>query len=421
MTTSRQRNSFDRDQYFNAGAARIPAVHYGVHAYCKEFGIPLEAHVNVSGGTRFVSSQVRNGIPIERRRIENDVRGGLSELLAKAVNKGSLDNELTAQDKERLLDYLSTYGALNDKGKYVGTDRAGYASEPSVLDVEYEAQPPIPLKELLADPRSAGNLSFGETLFQQSTMMQPVGGMDAIPYAFAARLRREVQYDVRVTNIGRTDDGVRIRYAKADGSAGVAEADFCICTIPFSVLKGINADFSEQVKAGIKAFNYSSAGKVAWEAPRFWETENHIYGGISYVDSDSNLTWYPSDNFNAPKGTLVGTYNFAGQAERFAAMSWQEQYAASRASVERIHPGKGVLLDKPIAVNWMHIPYSQGAWADESPGVTHDHAQVKAILDGDGPFFFAGQHLSPMGAWMEAAIRSSHVALERVYDRVKAT
>ncbi len=416
-----QRSGFGTGQYFNVGAARIPAVHYGVHAYCKEFGIPLETHVNVSGSSKFADSGLRNGQPIERRRIENDVRGGVSELLTKAVNRGALDQELTAQDKERLLDYLSTYGALSDDGVYRGSDRSGFADEPTVLNAPYGPVKPIPLTELIGDERGASNLTFGETLFQQSTMMQPVGGMDQIPYAFAAKLRREIQYGVQVSYLARSGNGVRVLFDKKDGTAGVIDADYCVCTLPFSVMKNVRNDLSAPVKTGINDMEYSSAGKVAWESPRFWETEEHIYGGISYTDTDSNLAWYPSNDFNAARGILVGTYNFADQAERFAAMNWQEQFAASRASVERIHPGKSVLLGKPVAVNWKHVPYSMGAWSAEGPGVHHDTPEIKAILEGDGPIVFAGQHLSPIGAWMEAAIRSAHQAVGLIYSRVKAT
>src|SRR3990167_6541948 len=97
-----QRVGFDAGHYFNAGAARIPASHNAVHAYCREFGVPLEVQVNVNADARYVSLQVRNGIPLEDRQVRNDVRGGISELLAKAINKGALDEEMTALDRERI-------------------------------------------------------------------------------------------------------------------------------------------------------------------------------------------------------------------------------------------------------------------------------------------------------------------------------
>lgn len=415
-----QRCQFDTGQYFNAGAARIPSVHTGVLNYCREFGIQLEPLVNESGASKFVSSKLRNGLPVDHRQVVNDIRGGVSELLAKAAGKGALDDELTAEDKTRLLDFLSVYGALGDGSVYAGSDRSGYEVEPTVLNAASQSRTAIPLRELIAETSVARNLVFSEGLFQQATMLQPVGGIDAIPYAFAAKLRGEIEYGVRVSYLGRTDEGVRVLYDQKDGTGGVIEADFCVCTLPFSVVQSLNLGLSEPVREGINAFRYEAAGKVAWQSRRFWETDDHIYGGISFVDTDSNMAWYPSQSFQARDGVLIGTYNFAGQSERFAAMSWDEQFAASRASVDRIHPGKAVQLGRPVGVNWAHVPYSMGAWASESGEDHPSTAQVDAVMGGDGPIVFAGQHLSPIGAWMEAAIRSSHHAIAQVHERTRA-
>lgn len=415
-----QRCQFGAGQYFNAGAARIPSVHTSVLDYCRDLGVKLETHVNESGASKFVNAKLRNGQPIDHRRVVNDIRGGVSELLSKATNRGALDAELTADDKTRLLDFLSVYGALGEGKVYEGSDRSGYQLEPTVLNAGSKPREAIPMKELIADGSIARNLVFSEGLLQQATMMQPVGGMDAIPYAFAAKLRREIMYGVRVSYLGRTEQGVRVLYDNKDGTAGSIEADYCICTLPFSVLQKLDTGLSAPVKAGVNAFKYASAGKVAWQSRRFWENEEHIYGGISFVDTDSNMAWYPSNDFQARDGVLIGTYNFADQAERFAAMSWDKQFSTSRASVDQIHPGKAVQLRHPVGINWMHVPYSMGAWASESENDHPSASAVDAVLEGDGPIVFAGQHLSPIGAWMEAAIRSSHYAVAQIHDRTRA-
>ena len=38
-----QQCAFDEGQYFNAGAARIPAIHRTILGYCRELGVPMEA------------------------------------------------------------------------------------------------------------------------------------------------------------------------------------------------------------------------------------------------------------------------------------------------------------------------------------------------------------------------------------------
>ena len=283
---------------------------------------------------------------------------------------------------------------------------------------------PVPLAELIGDPTIAFNLLFTDILYQQATMLQPVGGMDAIPYAFAGRLRNEIRYGVKVSHLQKTENGVRILFENSDGAAGVAEADFCVCALPFSVLRTLNLDLADPVQAGIRSFVYEPAGKVAWQSKRFWETDEGIYGGLSYADTDAGLAWYPSQDFHATEGVIIGAYNFVEQAERFSQMSLDQQYAASRASVDKIHPGKAVQLKNPVAVNWAHVPYTMGAWTEESyPGhpVNHDTPEIHAVQKGDGPFVFAGQHLSPIGAWMEAAVRSAHYAIGQIHERTRAS
>ena len=47
------------------------------------------------------------------RQAINDTRGHVSELLAKAINQGALDQELMPHDKERMVAFLKTYGDLS--------------------------------------------------------------------------------------------------------------------------------------------------------------------------------------------------------------------------------------------------------------------------------------------------------------------
>ncbi len=52
--------------------------------------------------------------------------------------------------------------------------------------------------------------------------------------------------------------------------------------------------------------------KIAWQAPRFWEREYNIYGGISLSEPDG-LTWcnwYPSDRLFSSHGVLLAGFNF---------------------------------------------------------------------------------------------------------------
>ena len=61
------------------------------------------------------------------------------------------------------------------------------------------------------------------------------------------------------------------------------------------------------------------AGKVGWQAERFWETEDQIYGGISWTTDVITQIWYPSSGFLSAKGALTGAYMYGPEAETFNA------------------------------------------------------------------------------------------------------
>ena len=71
-------------------------------------------------------------IPI-RRDTPLVSRGWISDLLAKAINKGSLDSELQGVDKAGLLKLLSSFGDVDASAHYDyhGSSRSGYAWPPN--------------------------------------------------------------------------------------------------------------------------------------------------------------------------------------------------------------------------------------------------------------------------------------------------
>lgn len=109
---SRQRCAFDPGLYFNAGPGRIPSIHRTMLGYCREVGVPMEVEVNTSRSALLQSDRTFSGRPLEQREIVNDARGRIAELLAKAIRQGALDEEITREDRERMLAFLQNFGDL---------------------------------------------------------------------------------------------------------------------------------------------------------------------------------------------------------------------------------------------------------------------------------------------------------------------
>jgi monoamine oxidase len=405
---TRQLCEFDPEMYWNSGPARIPSAHQAVLGYCKELGVALEVEINTSRGARLYNPAANGGKPVEMRQAHNDVRGEISELLGKALNRGALDEELTATDKERMIAFLRTYGDLTPDLLFKGSTRSGYSSLPAAGDQAGERRDPMPLGTLL-DIDLWGAVMFEEGFDFQATMFQPVGGMDHIPAAFARKLGPVVRLTSEVTAIKRRNDGVTIAYTdKRSGKRNAIDAAYCIVTIPLKVLEPIENDFSSPCKAAIRGIEYGNAIKIAWQSRRFWEIDDQIYGGISWVKGPTALVWYPSDRLFSQKGILLGAYVSRVQGDELAAKPLREQFELSRAAIEGLHPGRGRELEKPMAIAWSKVPYSLGIGARYQ--TDHD-SNYGALAEPDGPFYFAGEHLSHVGAWQEGAMLSARRAI----------
>ena len=408
---SRQVCEFDPEMYWNAGPARVPSHHQAVLSYCQELGVALEVEVNTSRGARLLNPAANGGKPVEMRQAVNDTRGAIAELLGKAVNRGALDEELTAGDKDRLLAFLRQYGDLSPDLLYKGSTRSGYRTLPGPASEIGVRRDPVAFGTLLDADMWSGVL-FEEGFDFQATMFQPVGGMDRIPMAFARKLGSVVRLASEVTAIRRSGSGVSVSYLdRRNGKRASVDGTYCVVTIPLKVLDAIEADFSPVNKTAIRGVEYGNAVKIAWQARRFWETDDHIYGGISWVKGETAMVWYPSDRMFTSKGILLGAYVTRDQADVFAARPLTEQFEMTRAAVEALHPGRGKELQKPMAIAWSKVPYSLGIAARYR---TEHDGNYAALNEPDGPFYFAGEHLSHVGAWQEGAILSARRAINMI-------
>ena len=442
-----QRVYFDDDDYLyaNMGPARIPYHHETILGYCKQFGVELEVFTNDNRAAFFQGKNTTfdgvTGKSVPGRRLLSDQRGYISELLAKAVNRGALDMELTNDDKEKLLAMLTSFGALDKDHMYRGSGRSGYQG-PHVnkglgLGMDAAAVQSLTLREVLGL-----NLDNGENYYvtrfthginQNPTLFQPVGGMDRIVDAFLSELIRRdiaIMYETVVEEIENMADGtVTIRYLDAwSGNRSFQSANHVICTIPAPVLAGITNNFSDETQMAIEDTPFSKAVKIAFQAPhRFWEDDDQIYGGISWTSFDEvTQIWYPANGYHRQKGVILGAYIFGepgfglDAAERFAAMTPNQRLDKALMYGEQIHPGYREQLTENGRINgvsraWSEVRYQMGGWSyalSDAPGIS-TLRQDNGVLK-DGNVHFAGDQASELPGWQEGAALSALQAVDAI-------
>ena len=412
-----QTAEFDEGLYFNPGPARIPYHHVTID-YCKELGVPIEPILNYSRQQYYYRENAGplSGQKVHAREARVDMTGYISELLAKSINQGALNEGLSGEDVERIIEFLRVDGDLNPDLVYTGSGRRGYTVLEGAGDQPGEIAEPYDLSALLR--LGFANDSVFEWGFdQQMTMFEPVGGVDRIAKAFEKEVGDRITFDAEVQAIRKRPEGVRIVYTDRSGNQQEAVGDYCICTIPLKVLRSIDSDFSPEMKAAIAAVDYSVTGKSGLQFNRrFWEEDEDIFGGITTTDQSINQIWYPSYGYLSNKGVLLGYYNFGDTAAEVGNRSPQERVSLAVKQGSQIHPQYQDHFENGVSVFWPKIPYNLGGWATYTSEVREQY--YPRLNEPDGNIYLAGEHLSYQTGWMAGALNSARLVSTKINERV---
>ncbi len=426
MGGAAQHCEFDGDLYLNPGPWRIPYHHHAVLEYCKRLGVALEPFVQVNHNAFVHNRRAFGGVPQRYRHVQADFNGGIAELLAKATSQNRLDGIVTREDAAILLEALRSWGALDRDYAYsksiLTSDRRGFDRDPGGgLGGEPIPSTPRGLSDVLSS-RLWSVLATGAIYEFQTTMFQPVGGMDSIARAFARELDGLIRLNSRVTAVRQDAAGVTATFedAATPGEPQTARADWCICTLPLSVLSRIEMNVGPAMAAAIDAVPYAPSFKVGLQfRRRFWEQDEAIYGGISTTDLPIRQISYPSTQYGSPgKGVLLGGYNFGSYAYEFTALPPAERVRRAVEWGAQIHPQYRDEFENGIAVGWHRVPGALGCYGVWNDANRAEHyANLCAI---DGRIALAGEHASYIPAWQEGAILSALDTVGRLHRRVVA-
>src|SRR5229473_6821729 len=128
----KQTCEFEQGLYLNPGPWRIPYHHRAVLDYCKRLGVTLEPFIQLNHNALLHGATAFGGKPQRIRDIKTDFQGHVSELLAKVTQQSKLDEAVSVEDKEILLQALRSWGALDKdyayKANLISADYRGYAT-----------------------------------------------------------------------------------------------------------------------------------------------------------------------------------------------------------------------------------------------------------------------------------------------------
>jgi monoamine oxidase len=174
----------------------------------------------------------------------------------------------------------------------------------------------------------------------------------------------------------------------------------------------------------VPIIDYAPASKVGWQTKnRFWETDDGIYGGISWTKHPIKQIWYPSDRYGSETGVLTGAYNEGDTAYQFGNQPLEKRFALALEGGEKLHPGNyrdNVMLDTALSVAWHQMPYFSGGWPADLFAQRPTSFRRLVELNPEGRIYLAGDFFSYWPGWQEGAVAAANWVFGEIRDRVRA-
>lgn len=424
-----QRCEFDEGLYLNFGPGRIAHWHVRVIGYCRKFGVSLQPYIFASRANLVHSSTLGNGRTVPIRQALYDLQGAVAEIAEKCISSSDLNAPVAAGELQALREMLAKFGDLT-KVERAGSaptwsyqnksGRAGYERLPGYGDDAGRPLSPLKLDELLRSKVWDNWIFRDAEAYWQTSLLQPVGGMDRFAQSFlrqplqtkVGNLDGLIRHGVKALEIDIRSDKVAVLCDDA-GARRVFEADYCISTIPTPIFKRMKVNLPPSVMRAAEELPILAAGKVGWQAERFWERENNIYGGISWTTDTIDQIWYPSADFLSAKGALTGAYLRGPRAVEFDLLPIPERLRIAKEQGERLHPGQFARhVEHGLVIGWERMEFAEGGWAHET---NPNFGRNAGILAGvQARFKIAGDQITFLSGWQEGAVLAAWEAVQAI-------
>ena len=198
-------------------------------------------------------------------------------------------------------------------------------------------------------------------------MQTIVGGMDALPIALYRQMPEAVRFGTEVRAMEQDGSSVTV-HCRVGPDRVTFNGDYAICTVPFSVLRPIEADFSREKERAIRQLNYHASTKILLQVrERFWEEEDGIVGGASVTDLPVRRLNYPPSDDSMSRGVLLASYTWGQDALQWGAMDEETRLEEALDDVARIHPRIREVFEVGASHAWYGDRWARGAFALFAP------------------------------------------------------
>ncbi|RAL24051.1 flavin monoamine oxidase family protein [Thermoflavimicrobium daqui] len=417
------RSPFTQGEYLEAGAMRIPNIHFLTLEYIKKFNLPLNRFINTTPNDLIYV----NGINTRQKVYEKN-----PDILRYPVTrreKGKTAEELVRLALQPIFKQIRQH-PRNDLNQIIR------AFDKYSMDIFLRFNPigpslssgAIEMIKVLTDIEGYPELAFTEILRGFLISINPfirfyeiTGGLDRLPKSFLPQLKNEILFNQKVVRVVQHPNSITVHATHTKTSKPLQiKGDLAIMTLPFSVLRFIKLEpfhsISHQKRKAIRELHYLAGTKIGIQFKnRFWEKEG-MFGGKSVTDLPMRFAYYPSHGFGKANGVVLGSYTLEDDALIWERFSKKEAVLKNLAQLAKIH-GKQIFKEFVTGTmhSWLKYPYTAGAIAMFKP--TQETVLYPHILKPEGRLHFAGEHTSLTHGWIQGAIESGIRAAYEINQR----
>lgn len=418
------KNGFNGDGMFcELGAELVDTVHVELIELCKELGLVVEdlrggdtgvdAGAYMHGGKIYSDGDLRREVQPLCQAVIRDAKKIFGDGEREGIKYSNMF-KAHAFDKMNLEEYLNSIRGLATWVKEMV--RLAYVGE---FGLEAYQQSALNLILMISEEHGEKFEMFGES--DESKRIQ--GGNSRLADALAAKLG--IRNGKESANIRWKHELVawskkgssHVLTFKTPGGTREVKASQILCTIPFSVLRGVEGlrdlGFSPRKMRSIYEFSYGTNSKLMIGfQKRIWRSSGAARptnGSLSEASFQS--LWETSRLQKGESGILT---NFTGGRRGLEAS--EKDVAAVLAVANKFYPGlKGLHDGHSAFLNWTKNPHARGSYGCPGPGHFEAFYGVEGESELGGQVEFAGEHASPdWQGFMNGAIQSAEIAAKRI-------
>ncbi len=246
---------------------------------------------------------------------------------------------------------------------------------------------------------------------KKGAIVTTIGGNSRLAEKMAAFVAGPVLTGQPVTAIRSLDDRVDVECA--DGT--VHGAEYCLVTVPFSVLRGIEVSpsFEGLQREAVQELPYTAITKyfLVPEEP-YWEHD--ALPPTMWTDTIIERL-FPNRDASGQIASITCWVD-GSNANTLDAMTEEEQIETVLGELARIRPSTAEKVKVAKVLSWGNDPFAKGAYANYLPGQV---SRLKPVMDKPWKrLHFAGEHTAVTTPGMESAVETAQRAANEIINRL---